>query len=733
MVVVTRCKESESATRLVYDRHGKLVSKAHCSRPVGTTVTISNLFSTLPVRHKEFVKNIKKELQKMLNILTGYAVAVENARITCIGVSDQGKKNIMLKNSGGSLRENLTAIFGAKQVTTLLEIPDSSPTEEALEEFNAKKRSTSAKITMSGFVSTCSHGLGRSSTDRQFVFVNKRPCDFKPVTRLVNEIYHQYNRHQYPFLFLDVKTERKSVDVNVTPDKRQLMLENENVLLAKVKTSLLKLYERIPSSFVSNIVETSREIRENGSESKPPCLIKSVFTKLSSFKRKHDGLTEEPPGPNRTVSFTHGDLFQKYKQPKLNSSFEAQENSQISKHGENVKTGAAKILTHATNKEDTVIQDNRDVFKLEEPGQLKVPGNKETTIENGKIRSVFTVEKKIDDVANFGGVGEPEELEVEFHVIQERKINAQADVEHSLKDNDRTDRAGKSFVNEVVLPVSVSSLLPPKEVGHSNIAVTHIEIDDQARTEVFEKRLDISLESIKKKCQEKDLERQRKKVERYCRNFRAKISTSDNSLAEEELSKQIEKEDFFKMEIIGQFNLGFIIVKFKNDLFIVDQHATDEIYNFEDLKANTVLQSQRLVVPKSLELTCSDESLLMENLQIFNKNGFEFNIDESGPSSKRIKLISLPYSRGITFGVSDIEELLFLLQDCPTPQFLRPSKVRTMLASRACRKSVMIGQYLSPADMRRLIDHMGMMQLPWNCPHGRPTMRHLVDVGMLEL
>lgn len=49
------------------------------------------------------------------------------------------------------------------------------------------------------------------------------------------------------------------------------------------------------------------------------------------------------------------------------------------------------------------------------------------------------------------------------------------------------------------------------------------------------------------------------------------------------------------MEIIGQFNLGFIITRLNNDLFIIDQHATDEKYNFEQLQTNTVLESQVLV------------------------------------------------------------------------------------------------------------------------------------------
>lgn len=49
------------------------------------------------------------------------------------------------------------------------------------------------------------------------------------------------------------------------------------------------------------------------------------------------------------------------------------------------------------------------------------------------------------------------------------------------------------------------------------------------------------------------------------------------------------------MKIIGQFNLGFIITKLGSNLFIVDQHATDEKYNYEELHQKTKLQVQRLI------------------------------------------------------------------------------------------------------------------------------------------
>lgn len=62
---------------------------------------------------------------------------------------------------------------------------------------------------------------------------------------------------------------------------------------------------------------------------------------------------------------------------------------------------------------------------------------------------------------------------------------------------------------------------------------------------------------------------QSKSVEK--RSFTADFQ--DNKASEEQLSMFIDKLDFAQMQILGQFNLGFIIVRLDNDLFIIDQHA----------------------------------------------------------------------------------------------------------------------------------------------------------------
>ena len=82
-----------------------------------------------------------------------------------------------------------------------------------------------------------------------------------------------------------------------------------------------------------------------------------------------------------------------------------------------------------------------------------------------------------------------------------------------------------------------------------------------------------------------------KKSEGIFRRFLAKISPTDNETAEEELAKEFHRDDFRRMTIFGQFNLGFIIAGKGDDLFIVDQHATDEKYNFDRLQVTSCLIS----------------------------------------------------------------------------------------------------------------------------------------------
>ena len=216
----------------------------------------------------------------------------------------------------------------------------------------------------------------------------------------------------------------------------------------------------------------------------------------------------------------------------------------------------------------------------------------------------------------------------------------------------------------------------------------------------------------------------------------------DDDNAEARLSLTVTKTDFERMVIIGQFNLGFILAVRpaldegdEDELFIIDQHAADEKYNYERLQRTVTLQNQRLVRPKPLDLTAIEEEIILNNKEALKANGFEIETTSSATDDDaregRCRLITLPISGEKTFDLSDLEELLHLLSEAPASsiEIPRPRKVQRMLAMRACRSSIMVGRTLTTKQMLKVVRHMGEMEKPWNCPHGRPTMRHLAGLG----
>ena len=80
---------------------------------------------------------------------------------------------------------------------------------------------------------------------------------------------------------------------------------------------------------------------------------------------------------------------------------------------------------------------------------------------------------------------------------------------------------------------------------------------------------------------------------------------ASQTVSEEELTRVLQKvrimkgdemkQSFNEMEIVGQFNNSFILCRLGEDLYILDQHACDEKVNYESLMKSIVIQSQKLI------------------------------------------------------------------------------------------------------------------------------------------
>lgn len=792
LTVCTRHSSSPMGTRLIYDSRGSIISRTPCARQIGTTVTLANLFSPLPVRQKEFLRNLKREFAKMSQLLHAYCLISTGVKILCSNQTKKGGKNIIVSTQGSpSYKGNIMCIFGAKQSSSLLDIELEPPSPNHLEEMGISSNVEEFRgFQLEGCVSSCAHGQGRSSSDRQFYFINNRPCDPLKVSKAVNEVYHQFNLHQFPFIFLNIKTARNSVDINVTPDKRQIFLDNEKLLVATVKASLLKLYEKIPHTYqVQNVAICPAKSSDLSSEtSNVSCHSLSAATstqKSSNFSSllknfshssaRSENNRESPSkdyfnlktgrGVKRTLSSANYDRdgkkqlclsdFVSQKKSSTNNAELSQQdlfsntvNCRPASLSETVCDTKASEWNQRSGKE-TSFSELHSNLAAEVPSKELLPKKNERNLGLTDKPNLEYTEKHQSTMESFHELSSPlvetENDRPDFESILEQPSDAINDSIKKCEPNTilldcekRETKCQSHFKEDENEGSEVEHILEQPAYPCDNFLEKSEEsgtLFDGKRTETSRKSVTIHVSMAKLQTllskstmgsKDHPILNGKPRV-----RFYAEIDPSKNKNAEQELSKEISKDMFSKMEIIGQFNLGFIITKLGKDLFIVDQHATDEKYNFEMLQAQTTLKNQRLVIPQALDLTAVNECILMDNMDIFLKNGFSFIVDKDAEPTKRLRLAAKPISHNWEFGKEDIDELLFMLQDSPNTM-CRPSRVRAMFASRACRKSVMIGTALSKSTMRQLVNHMGEIEQPWNCPHGRPTMRHLVNLELLR-
>lgn len=377
--------------------------------------------------------------------------------------------------------------------------------------------------------------------------------------------------------------------------------------------------------------------------------------------------------------------------------------------------------------------DDTDMIDIEEPEstlETAAPGSSSTSDadaeENPSTASPIDEGAPISSEASLEDNADEEGEDGEYLDEKEKKVREEAKVQEMIEEVERTAALpSQENISRAKLLVKGGAKRKESTLNLTQTVDTTV-LDINQKFESLQDALSLYANQTTSTSQEEAL---------------------DSDDAEERLSLTISKSDFAKMKIIGQFNLGFILaskapepttekggIQTADNVFIIDQHSSDEKYNFERLQATTIVQSQRLVYPKTLSLTALEEEIVAENLDILEQNGFILTIDQSSQDvGGRCQLVSLPVSRETTFSINDLEELIALLAESGgRAGMVRPSKVRKMFAMRACRSSIMIGKSLTKRQMEKVVKHMGEIEQPWNCPHGRPTMRHLCGLGLWD-
>jgi DNA mismatch repair protein MutL len=175
-----------------------------------------------------------------------------------------------------------------------------------------------------------------------------------------------------------------------------------------------------------------------------------------------------------------------------------------------------------------------------------------------------------------------------------------------------------------------------------------------------------------------------------------------------------------QFQIIGVLNKLYVLMENQDGLVIVDQHAAHERILFEELRRRMEEQgvpSQRLLLAQTFELAPRDAEWVERNAATLQKMGI--GIEPFGQNA--FKIDSLPTFLDVSDPVTFMRKVIDGLKSASNgSSALRLGE--EMIAKTVCRHAVKANDPLRYLEVEKLITDLLQCDLPYCCPHGRPTM-----------
>lgn len=179
-----------------------------------------------------------------------------------------------------------------------------------------------------------------------------------------------------------------------------------------------------------------------------------------------------------------------------------------------------------------------------------------------------------------------------------------------------------------------------------------------------------------------------------------------------------------------QFHNVYLVTQTKFGIAFIDQHAAHERILYEQFmnafkKEKSDSPQYHLSKPYILELSLTENELLIEHLSFFEHIGFE--ISEFKNNTFRIDSVPL------IFQDRNLKELLTeLLMDIEQEKKIDVDTISDkMIAYLACRAAVKAGESLTKKQTKDLIEKLEKTRNNSTCPHGRPT-KIIIDIQQLH-
>ncbi len=219
--IITRTNDDTYGIKMSIEG-GVISLKEDVGCPVGTTISVTELFYNVPAR-KKFLKSDSSESLNINEIVVSLALSKENISFKYIN------------NNNVAFRTPKTSNF----INTI-----SSLYERDLYNSLLKVDYSSDLVTIGGYTTNLNYYRGNRK--QQIVFVNGRVIKHKRMNYFIEAAYNTLlPKNKYPACFLKIEIDPALVDVNVHPAKTEVRFQNEEAVLNEVKSAIYKTLHSI--------------------------------------------------------------------------------------------------------------------------------------------------------------------------------------------------------------------------------------------------------------------------------------------------------------------------------------------------------------------------------------------------------------------------------------------------------------------------------------------------------
>jgi DNA mismatch repair protein MutL len=222
LTLETRDATEAEGTRIEF-AGGKLINVKPAGLPPGTTMSVADLFYSVPARRK-FLKSDTTELGHIASLVTHYALANPDKQFVLSSPTQQ----IIDCPPAEKLADRIYQLFGRQALGELVEIPTvSSAFRSAITEPELEPGEEKSTLTVSGFTSRPE--IQRTNRNGIYIFVNRRLVRDRLILHAIHEGYRNIvPPGVFPATLLFLEMPYDEVDVNVHPAKIEVRFRRAN-------------------------------------------------------------------------------------------------------------------------------------------------------------------------------------------------------------------------------------------------------------------------------------------------------------------------------------------------------------------------------------------------------------------------------------------------------------------------------------------------------------------------